>query len=185
MSQYRVLILAAALAMPLISARHAFADEGTTATAAEGGDPLAKEEAAADDVKDKPEWRTTTQSKYNLTDAQMKAMTDKGIKGPGLAITAGLAEKSGKSVEEVAAMRTDQKMGWGKIAKELGVPPSEIGQSVANMRHDIRDTRHEARTEKQAKHQEKIEKREANHQERAERREARRADRAEKRGKKQ
>ena len=41
-----------------------------------------------------------------------------------------LAELSGKTKEEILKMRTEQKMGWGAIAKALGVPPKELGQAI-------------------------------------------------------
>ncbi len=36
-----------------------------------------------------------------------------------------LAEKSGKTVDEILAMKTEDKMGWGKITKELGLKPGK------------------------------------------------------------
>jgi hypothetical protein len=143
-------------------------------------DPVAQEEAAATDVKDRPEWSTALKEQYNLTDEQMKSLQSKGFNYPQMFIVAGLASKSGKTIDEVAAMRQDQKMGWGKIAKELGLPPGEIGKSVSEMRHKINgdrkaaraDAKAEARAEKQAQKEEKradrMEKKAAKAQEKAE-----------------
>lgn len=47
-----------------------------------------------------------------------------------------LAELSGKTKEEILKMRTEQKMGWGAIAKSLGVPPRELGQAIRNDRKE-------------------------------------------------
>ena len=47
-----------------------------------------------------------------------------------------LAELSGKTKEEILKMRTEQHMGWGEIAKALGVPPSELGQSIRKDRKE-------------------------------------------------
>ena len=98
-------------------------------------DELQRTEASLEASAKDPSFSQNVQSKYKLTDAQMKAMGDAGVKGPQLAMTAQLAASSGKSIDEIIKMRTDGKMGWGKIAKELGVSPSEIGQSVASLKH--------------------------------------------------
>jgi hypothetical protein len=92
-------------------------------------------------------WASEVQKKYSLTDDQMKAMKTAGLKGPGLAITAELAKTSGKTIDQIVAMRTTEKMGWGKIAKTLGVPPSTIGHSISSLHHDLHEKR-ESRSEK-------------------------------------
>jgi hypothetical protein len=125
-------------------------------------------------------WASEVQTKYSLTDEQMKKMSDAGIKGPHLAFTAELAKQSGKSVEEIAAMRTTEKMGWGAIAKKLGVHPGALGQSVSSLRHDIKENRGQAKKEeKQAMREERKAEREVRKSERKEAREARKAERQE------
>ena len=47
-------------------------------------------------------------------------------------------EKTRKIALAPAAMLTEQEMGWGKIAKELGVSPSVIGQSVSSLRSEVK-----------------------------------------------
>ena len=138
------------------------------------GEPeeISKEEQAAQPIADKPDWVPALKEKYNLTDEQIKTMQDKGLNKPHMAFTAQLAKSSGKSIDEVIKMRQDQKMGWGKIAKELGVSPGELGGAVAGMRKDINEKRFEA------KHTEKME---ARAERKAERKDARRADREAKR----
>lgn len=120
-----------------------------------------------------PKWSSEVQTKYSLTDAQMKSMTDAGIKGPQLAITAELAKASGKTTDEIIKMRTTDKMGWGKIAKTLGVPPSTIGQSVSALHRDLKDKREDA-------HEKNKEKRDERKQRREERKKEHKEDKAEK-----
>ncbi len=153
MKKWFVLSLLVAIQMAIVSP--VMADE----------DELAKEETAAESVKDRPEWVQTLKSQHNLTDAQIQTMKDQGLNYPQMAMTSALAEKSGKPLEDVLKMRTEGKMGWGKIAKELGVPPKEIGQAVAAARHEIRDDRREA---KEAKREARMAKREAKRAEKAE-----------------
>jgi hypothetical protein len=135
-------LLLAGLVLVLGSAQNVFAIEGD--------DAIEKEDAASQADKDHPQWTQALKDKYSLTDAQIQTMKDKGISSPQMAMVAGLAAKSGKTIDEVLKMRTDDKMGWGKIAKTLGVHPGEIGKSVAELRHQVRDSRQEARSEKVA-----------------------------------
>lgn len=129
-------------------------------------DVLAKEETAAESVKDRPEWISSLKSTYKLSDEQIQKMKDQGLNYPQMAMTSMLAEKSGKSIDDVMKMRTEEKMGWGKIAKELGVPPQEIGRSVSSLRHEIRDEKRESR---EAKREARMAKKEAKRAEKAER----------------
>lgn len=119
----------------------------------------------------KETWATEVQSKYTLTDAQMKTMTDAGFQGPQLAIAAELSKASGKPIEDIVRMRTTEKSGWGKIAKELGLPPGTIGKSVAGLRHDLHEKKLEKREEKR---EAKLEKREEKRERREQKREQRR-----------
>ncbi|MCB0385682.1 MAG: hypothetical protein KDD43_09835, partial [Bdellovibrionales bacterium] len=104
---------------------------------------------------------------------QYSNLQNQGLKGNQIAIIGGLAKESGKSVDEVAKMRLEDKMGWGKIAKEIGVHPSTIGQSVSSLRREVKSERRDA------KRQRKMDR----HQARTEKREARRAARMERKGK--
>ncbi len=114
----------------------------------------APEKSERSDTK-KANWNAEVQKKYNLTDAQMESMTTKGMKGPELAKVAQLAESSKKPIAEIVAMRTEQKMGWGKIAKTLGVAPKELGQAVSGMHHDKHeDKREDKREDREARRQE-------------------------------
>ena len=128
-------------------------------------DVLAQEEAAAESVKDRPEWVNSLKSTYKLTDEQIQTMKNQGLNYPQMAMTSMLAEKSGKSIDDVMKMRTEDKMGWGKIAKELGVHPGEIGRSVASLRHEIRD---EKRENREAKREARMAKKESKRAEKAE-----------------
>ncbi len=183
--KYRLLFLAAAIAAPTITTNIASAETAppattTTSTTDSTEDTLTNEETAANVTQDRPEWNSSVQTKYSLTDEQMKQMTDAGIKGPGLAITAGLAKASGKTVQEVALMRTEQKMGWGKIAKDLGVHPSEIGQSVSSLHKNIKEGRVDARADNRAKREARMAAKDAKRQQKIDRREAKRAEKANK-----
>lgn len=151
----RKLLTAALLANVLMTPHWVFAQEDEAV--------IEKEETASEATKDRPEWLSSIKTQYKLTDAQVQTLKDSGISYPQMAMTASLADKSGKSIDEVLKMRTESKMGWGKIAKELGVHPKEIGQSVASLRHEIQAEKREAKMErklerKEAKLERKLEK---------------------------
>lgn len=149
----------------------------TTAWAEIG--PLEKEETESSQVKDRPEWDKALKEKFLLNDEQIKSMQSKGLNYPQMAIVAGLAQNSGKSIDDVTKMRLEGNMGWGKIAHELGVPPKEIGQSVRAMRHKIQDNRLADKKERrEEKREERRERREKHQQERHEKRATKQAERA-------
>lgn len=106
-------------------------------------------------------WASEVQTKYTLTDAQMKTMTDAGIQGSQLAIAAEFSKASGKPIEDIVRMRTAEKSGWGKIAKDLGLPPSTIGKSVSSLRHDINAAKREKREERREARKQQREERKA------------------------
>jgi len=118
---------------------------------------------------DKSKWTTTIQQKYSLTDDQMKKLTDSGLSPSQMTKVAHLALKSGKPIDDILRMRTEQKMGWGKIAHELGVRPGEIGKGVADLRHELNEKRQEHKAERMEKKAERIEKRAARLEKKAER----------------
>lgn len=139
-------------------------------------DELAKQERTLESSSKGADYRARLKERYNLTDAQLKSLSDRGMNDAQITMTAQLAKSSGKSIDEIVKMRLDDKMGWGKIAKELGVPPREIGQSIASMH----------RNEREGKNLEKREQRRENRrhereERKAERREHR-SERKEKRG---
>ena len=138
----------------------------------ETADNVDQEVAQVEQIQTKDEmWTQQLKEKYALTDEQIKAMHDSGISYPQLAMVAQLSKSSQKPIEEVLKMRTEQKMGWRKIAKELGVHPKEIGQSVRDLKHALRDERKIARADRKEKA--------------AAKREARKAERKEKHAKKE
>ena len=147
--------------------------------AEEGDAEIAKEESALNEDAKHPQYEAALKEKYNLTDEQLKSLRDQGMNNQQITITAQLASLSGKSIDEVAKMRTEQDMGWGKIAKELGVHPGEIGKGISSMRHSLNEKRMEKKAEKRearaAKAEEKLakrkEKKEQKLQEKAERHE--------------
>ncbi len=140
-----VLFLSLTLATPIV-----FADE------------VDNEATAMEATKNNPQWTSTLKEKYNLTDDQIKSLTESGVSHPQMAMAAELAKQSNKSIDEVLKMRTEQKMGWGAIAKELGVKPGSLGHSVSEMRHQINENKHGERMERHKEHQrERREKRES------------------------
>jgi hypothetical protein len=92
-------------------------------------------------------WNGMLQRKYSLTDAQMQTLNDSKLPDSQKAQVAQLAKSSGKSIDEVLKMRTEDKMGWGKIAKTLGVHPGELGKAVSEMKKE----RNAARKDKDSK----------------------------------
>lgn len=162
--------LSVLLATGVIESRVALADETTAIEeqeATEAKTPLPQEK-----------WSQEVKTKYALTDAQMKSLETAGFTGPQLAITAELAKQSGQTIDAIIQMRTTEKMGWGAIAKKLGLPPSSIGKSVSSLRHEVKEKNKELRDEKRA---EKQEERKAAREERKKQREERRAERREQR----
>ncbi|WP_413289339.1 hypothetical protein [Bdellovibrio sp. HCB337] len=123
-----------------------------------------QEAAQMEEIKTKDEmWNQQLKEKYALTDEQIKTLHDSGISYPQLAMVAQLAKSSQKPLEDVLKMRTEQKMGWGKIAKELGVHPREIGQSVRDMKHALREERKIAHADRKEKAEAKKEERRDKH----------------------
>lgn len=85
------------------------------------------------------------QKQHQLTDDEIKLLETSSISHSQMGKVAQLSKASGKSIEDVLRMRTEQKMGWGKIAKELGVHPSVLGKSA-----DDREDKIEKNMEKNA-----------------------------------
>lgn len=129
----------------------------------------------------KPEYYSTLQTEYKLTDDQIKSMTDKGLKGHDQVRVARLASKSGKTLDDVMKMRLEQKMGWGKIAKELGVDSKEIGQAVSDANKAKHEEKKAEKAAKKAAHDaEKAEKKAAHDAEKAEKKASKDAEKTEK-----
>lgn len=183
-SLFIALFLVAGVAVAPFNHSIARADDAQTTQAAD---------LDADDDKpvggaEQPRWTEQVKAKYNLTDEQVKNLTDAGLHGPQMAKAAALAQASGKPLADVIHMRTEDKMGWGKIAKALDVHPSTIGQAVAGLRREVKADRKADKAERKAekkaeKEQRKAEKkaeREERRQARQERREQRREEKAQK-----
>ncbi len=152
--------------------------------AQDAGHDLSQQEQTAEQEAKKPGFEEALKEKYKLTDEQIKALRDQGMNNTQITMTAALAEKSGKTTDEIAKMRLEQKMGWGKIAKELGVAPREIGQSVASM-HRKNEDKKEAREQMKAERKADREaRRQEKKEERAERKAEKKEERAERKEKK-
>lgn len=128
-------------------------------------DPIAQQETSLQEEAKKPGYTDQLKSRYNLTDEQLKAMHDKGMNDSQITIAAQLSQSSNKPIDDILKMRLDQKMGWGKIAKELGVHPGEIGKGISSMHNgdkkeakmEEKKDKMEARAEKRAEKKEKME----------------------------
>jgi hypothetical protein len=119
---------------------------------AETTNDIDQEVSQIEQMKTKDEiWTQQLKEKYALTDEQIKTLHDTGISYPHLAMVAQLSKSSQKPIEDILKMRTEQKMGWGKIAKELGIAPKELGQSVRDLKHAVRDERKVARDDRKEK----------------------------------
>lgn len=108
------------------------------------------EDSGSKEPRAKTAWSTEVQKKYALSNEQMKSLEKAGLHGPQLAFAAEAAKASGKSIDEVIQMRIGDKMGWGKIAKKLGLPRGSLGHSVSTLRHDVKKHRDEKKAEKAA-----------------------------------
>ncbi|UOF01271.1 hypothetical protein [Bdellovibrio reynosensis] len=138
---------------------------------AKAEDEITAAETQITEEATKPDYEARLKEKYSLTDEQLQAMKDSKISESQFAVVGALSKASGKTVDEILKMRTEDKMGWGKIAKELGVAPKEIGQAVSGM-HRQDEKAHE-------KHAEKKEMREARKEERKQMRAEKKQDRKE------
>lgn len=134
--------------LSLVLALTAVLGVGHYAHADDSGEIEKQEATEAKAPASSESWAGEVKAKYGLTDDQMKAMQTAGLHGPQLAITAALAKSSGKTIDQIVQMRTTEKMGWGKIAKTLGVPPGSIGQSVASLHREVHEKRNEGREAK-------------------------------------
>ena len=92
------------------------------------------------------------QKKYSLSDEQMRVLTTSNLSDPQLAKVAQLAKSSNTSIDSVLKMRFEQKMGWGKIAKTLGVHPGELGRAASELRHEKNESGRENRDLKKKDH---------------------------------
>lgn len=146
-------------------------------------DELSQTESSLNDDVKKPNFEAAIKEKYSLSDDQLKVMHDKGMNDQQITIAAQLSKDSGKTIEEVTKMRTEDKMGWGKIAKQLGVPPKQIGQGVASMHHELNEEKDEKRDDKKEAREDKQEERHRKRDEKRDAREQKHAEQAQKKGK--
>src|SRR5262249_42744050 len=113
---------------------------------------------------------------------QMNTLKNSGLPDPQIGMVAQLAKISGKPIENIVKMKTEQDMGWGEIAKSLGVSPKEIGLSVSENKKkkdpESKITRREERrTASDERREERRARREDRRSERQDRKEDRRSDR--------
>ena len=94
---------------------------------------------------------TSLQTKYGLTDAQMKNLTDSKLPESQHAKVARLAQASGKTTDEILKMRLEDKMGWGKIAKTLGVHPSALGKGGGDRKEENSERKKDRDSKRESK----------------------------------
>jgi len=70
---------------------------------------------------------------YSVSDKQIKFLNKQGYTLAEIQYLALLAKQSGKSIESVAALRS-KGIGWGVLAKRLGVQPSALRKKVREER---------------------------------------------------
>lgn len=124
----------------------AHADEITTPT-------TTNPEATAALEKEPLSWNQLLQKKYNFTDEQMKVLTDSKLPESQLAMVSQLVTTSTDktmTIDQVLKMRLEQKMGWGKIAKELGVPEGSLGAAVSSLKKERNEERKKFKKDKHA-----------------------------------
>lgn len=112
----------------------------TTASTHEGSE--ATETHTDADVKvdrRSPAFYTYVQTRYSLTDAQIADLKAAKLNSNQTLRVAELAKMSGKSVEDIIKMRYEQKMGWGRIAKELNLRESKVSHAVNKAREERRE----------------------------------------------
>ena len=154
------------------------ADETKTSTLT-----MPSEEVQTAVEKEALTWNQLLQNKYRLTNDQMKILTDSKLPDPQLAMVAQLAESSHKTIDEILKMRQEQKMGWGKIAKELGVAEKTLGQAVSSLKKERNEERKKIKKEKhQDSHAEMHEHHEDKHEMNHEMHKKERPERKEKQG---
>ena len=77
-----------------------------------------------------------------------------------MAMAAQLAKSSNKPIEEILKMQAESKTGWGNLAKQLGVNPSELGQAVSSLKHERNAERKQSKDLVKAERKEKYDKKE-------------------------
>lgn len=141
----------------------------TTTTSTQAGSVSAETHSDVKVDRRSAAFYTYVQSRYSLTDAQIVDLKEAKLNSNQTLRVAELAKMSGKSVEDVIKMRYEQKMGWGRIAKELNLRESKVSHAVnearkerrelfskADMREDRLEERAESQIEKRQDHADKM-----------------------------
>jgi hypothetical protein len=158
----------------------------TSSPAPTDSNDVTKTKAPKADLKD---LEKKVEDKYSITPDRMSQLQADGLKLKDIATAAEIAKESGKSLDDVLAMRKDKK-GWGAIAKELNVSPDRIGQAMAELRggdkaekkdKKERKERKEDREDKGDKKEDRDEKRDEHREDKKEKRDDRREERKERR----
>ncbi|MBL6990219.1 MAG: hypothetical protein ISR65_10595 [Bacteriovoracaceae bacterium] len=128
--------------------------------------------------------RDELKDNYQMDDKRIDELRGKGMSYSGIMFSSDIARQSGKRVEDIAKMRMEDKKGWGKIAKDVGVKRS--GLKLGHLKHDKKDRKgkkgkdrdkdkdkHEKRKDKHEKRKGQHEKRKDRHDQRKEKRDKR------------
>lgn len=147
---------------------------------------VTKTKAPKEDLK---ELAKKVEDKYSISPDRMAQFESDGLKLKDIVTAAEIAKESGKTLDDVLAMRKDKK-GWGAIAKELNVSPDKVGQAIAELRRGDkaekkdkkeRKERKEDREDKGDKKEERDEKRDEHREDKKDKRDDRREERKERR----
>ena len=149
MKHFNELILIISIALSSVVLASQSTSETNSNESYESNEEVKKSKVSSD-------WMLRLKEKYQLSDEQVRELEKSGLSSPNVARVAELSYLSGKSIEEVLKMRNESKMGWGKIAQELGIHPSKLGSIVSGLRKEKNEDKREMREMKR----ERTEKRE-------------------------
>lgn len=83
------------------------------------------------------------ESEFKVTDEQISSLRSQKLGYGEITIVFALANASGKTTDQIIAMRNGPpKMGWGEIAKKLGV---KLGSIISNVERVKKEERHETK----------------------------------------
>ena len=99
---------------------------------------LEQSEAEKISKEERSKWRSSIQEKYGLSQKKISKLRESGISYPGIIFLGEFSLKSSYSFDQVLKLRIHDKMGWGKIAKTLGVKHSGVGSAYRQFKKRIR-----------------------------------------------
>jgi len=118
-------------------------------------------------------WDKKIIQKYKIAPAKIQGLRESGHKGPAIAVILEMAQISGKDVDQLITMKTEQKMGSGAMARELKISDADARRSVKTLQRyfaaEIKDShrfvkRQPPREKKEKTPQKIIKKKKSKHQ---------------------